>query len=674
VNVGFQKEPKIFEGTRNRKFAIFPASHLAKKPPKWLMAAELIETSQLFAHQIAKIDPEWLRELGAHLLRFSYSEPHWSIRNGQVMAYETATLYGLVIGERREVGYSKISPEESRAIFIRAALVEGQVRTQAPFFRHNEKLRNDLLEIENRTRRRDILVSDDAVFAFYESRIPADISNMAGFDRWRSEAEKGNPKLLFASEADFQAAETGFSGAAFPDHLEWNGMSYRLRYRFEPGHAEDGVSVELPVSQLNRLPAYRFEWVVPGLLVEKCEALIRTLPKNLRRNLVPVPDHARQLAAKLVPADRPLAVALAEVIRKEKGVLVPVESFRPDEVDDYYRMNFRLLDENGKQLESTRDLRGLLSRHGHRVQKMLEQKTASQTEKKSYTAWEFGNLPATQSFRQNGVTVTSWPALRDEGDKVSVVLTDFPHVQAGVHRQGVIRLAALALPQQVRYLHKELLKGNDFQMKLPPGFTRDKLLHDLVDAAILHACFAGGVPMAQQEFLTMLESGRARLVETGQRLEKLVRQLLEEDYKLRRLLAALTVQTMQEAKADMERQRAALLYPGFLVNTEAEWLFELPRYFRALVVRIERLPQQLVRDRQQTGEISDFLARRQQLVQEYPQAAFLPALSTYRWMIEEYRVSLFAQQLKTKVPVSAKRLEKEWQCVLDEKQNNFSCR
>ncbi len=672
LNIGFQSEPKMFDGTRNRQFRIFPASWLFKKPPKWIMAGELIETKQLYAHHVAKIDPVWLRDVAKHLLKYSYTEPHWSAKQGQVMAYERSSLYGLVVSDKRQVSYGKIDPGVSREVFIRVALVEEQMRSNAPFFKHNAQLKKQLLDIEEKSRRRDLIVNDEAVFEFYDQLIPDYIVNLAGFEKWRKKAEKETPKLLFANKSIFQAAELGdYSREQFPNRIDWGGVDYALKYRFEPGHAEDGISLRLPVAALNRVPRFLFDWLVPGLLMEKCGALIKSLPKQYRRPLVPVPETVKLLVPQLKMADQSLELALAEIIAKEFGVKIPADAWQAEKLDDYYKMNFQLFDEHGTIIEQSRDLSQLIKKHGHKVQQVLDKRVSRSTEKQVYTHWTFGDIKQQDSFKQSGSLVQSYPAVLDEGDKVSITLTDYAHVQTLVHRKGLIRLAMLALPQQVKYLRKELLRGNDLQLKLSAEYDKDELLNDVIAATFNHTFFADELPFTQKSFEQLIESNRSNMTAKAQELEKLLRSIINDDYDIRQHLAQLNEKNMGDVKADIEAQRSALVYPGFLYQTPANHLYELPRYFRALSIRLERLQGQLAKDKKHTAELAELLACIDELIEESPEAADLPSLIEYRWMIEEYRVSLFSQQLKTKRPISKKRLEKQWQNVLEERRSNI---
>lgn len=672
TRIGFQEENKIFEGVRQRQFRVFPASFLSKKPPKWLMAAELIETSQLFAHNVAKIDPLWVKDLGEHLLKYQYSQPHWSTKQGQVMAYQQSSLYGLVIEEKTAVSYSQIDPKVSHEIFIRSALVEELMRSNAPFYKHNKKLRKELIEIEEKSRRRDIVANDDLIYDFYAEKIPQTINNVAGFDKWRKKQEKQDSRLLFANKSVYQAAEIGTgTEQQFPDSIEWKGVDYQLKYRFQPGHIEDGISMSLPVALLNRVPRFRFEWLVPGLLEEKCSALLRCLPKQHRKNLVPIPNTVADLLGDLQMGDVPLHIAISEQIKKTKRINLPADAWQLDNLDDYYRMNFKLLDESGKVLEQSRDLSYLLKKYSHKVQQALDKQLESKPKKAFYTRWDFDDIAQEQSFKQAGSHVQSFPAVFDEGDKVSIRLTDYAHVQAGMHRAGLVRLAMLELSQQVKYLRKELLKSNQLKLKLSAEYEHKSLLDDLIRAVFNHCFFAKTLPFTQSDYQQLLDTQRSELTATAMQLEAILVKIVNADYDIRQQLTAMKTKGIDDLLADIQLQRKALFYPGFLYQTQAENLADIPKYFLAISQRLERLQAQVSKDREFTQELAACQALLDEIEKDYPGSSLLPSAVEYRWMLEEYRVSLFAQRLKTKKPISAKRLQKQWQKVLDERRNNI---
>lgn len=664
LNVGFQHEKRLFTGTRNRVFRIFPSSFIAKKAPKWLMAAELIETSQLFAHTVAAMEPEWLYEVAGHLLKYQYLEPHFSSKEGQVLAWQKASLYGLEISDKKRVSYANIDAELTREIFIRSALVEEQMRSQVAFYQHNRQLRRDIERLEEKSRRRDLLVSDEAVFAFYQARLPVDIVNQAGLEKW---AKSTGAKALYATRDVFLSNSLDDSQAQFPERINWQDTSYRLRYRFEPGHLEDGVSVEVPVAILNRVPHFLFEWLVPGMLQEKVEALLKTLPKQLRRQLVPIPDTAQSLMPHLQAQNKALHVVIGDVLKQQKRLIIPVDSWQLEQLSPWYLMNFKILDEKSRLLEQSRDLGYLLQQHSGKAKTILAKQTVVKKEVEYYTRWDFDDLPEKHYFQQGKNRVLAYPALVDEGDKVSIQLFDYPSMQQAKHKRGLLRLAMLSLPQQTKYLRKELLKGNTLQLKMGGFFDKAALIEDAVSACFMHTFFDQGLVWTKQEFEQRLQANKNQLIANGLAIEKLLTEIIEQDYLVRQHLQKADEYAVEDAR----KQRQALLAEHFVSNTPYEHLLHLPRYIKALALRLEKIAMQAPKDKQASAELHILTERMQQLLQQVPQAADLEKIEQYRWLVEEYRVSLFAQQLKTRVPISRKRLDTLWQEIEQEVQRDF---
>ena len=674
TQIGQLDEKRQYLGPRNRRFRLFPGSVLAGKPPKWVMAAQLIETSQLYAHCAARIEPEWVYPVAEHLLKFQYHEPHWSTRQGQVRAWRQASLYGLVVEEKRPVSFSAIDPALAHRIFIQSALVEERLKTAGTFFRHNRDLKQQVHKLEEKSRRRDLAASDEAVYAFYEQRIPGDICTAAGFEKWRKKTEAEQPNLLFADKSVFMAGALSSSEQArFPDYMEWLGVKYRLQYRFSPGKADDGVSVQLPLAALNRVPRFLFDWLVPGMLAEKVEALIKTLPKQYRKQLVPVPDTVAGVAGHLQADDKPLHTVLSDLIRQRRGIAIPYDAWQADKLDDYYRANFRLLDDNGQLLAQSRDLAVLIERFGEKARQTLTQETGD--DKKApeyYTRWTFPDLQQQRRFRHSGTQVTVYPAICDKGDKVSLVQLDYPHVQAEVHRRGLIRLAMLELAKDSRYLRKELLKGNALQLKMSTEFRQKDLLEDLLFATFGQTFFADSLVFDKAAFDKSLKEKRSGLVNCAQMLEKLLRAIIEEDYEVRQWLDKLAdKKPLEFALADVRAQRQALLVAHFPDRVDYQHLQHFPRYLKAMAQRLSRLGGQLDKNRQVMAELETLTERWQQMQKRYPDSGSLPLMQEYRWMLEEYRVSQFAQQLKTPKPVSIKRLDTLWQTIEKAVQQNF---
>ncbi|MEW5942382.1 MAG: ATP-dependent RNA helicase HrpA [Pseudomonadota bacterium] len=663
-NIGFKGETQEYQGARGIKFHVFPGSALFKRGPKWLMAAELTETARLYARTAAKIEPEWAERLAGQLCRRSYFDPHWEKKPAQVAAFERVTLYGLVLQPKRRVHYGPLDPALSREIFIRAALVEGEYVTKAPFFEHNRALVAEIEELEHKSRRQGILVDEQRIFEFYDALIPQGIFNGAAFDKWRREAERANPRLLFLSRDDLMRREAEHvTENQFPSILDLGGSEYRLAYHFEPGHPDDGVTLILPLAALNQIPPERCEWLVPGLLREKITWLIRSLPQQLRRAFVPVPDFVKACMEALEPCDQPLAEALGAFLRRLTGVGIPAEAWALADLPGHLRMNFRVVDERGKTLAAGRDLGQLRRELGGQAQQSFQQAFRSSLERDKLTRWDFGDLPEQVSFQRNGQTLTGYPALTDHATHAAIRIFD-SRAQAERHmRAGLARLLLLQLPEQARFLEKSLPIAKETCLHYLPLGSCDQLKQELMALISDQACVGEApLPRTAAEFEQRREVARAQLVTTANQLCKLAGQILAEYHAVGKKLAAPAPAAWKPAYTDAAEQLRHLVYPGFLNRTPHRWLQHFPRYLKAIALRLEKLPHASARDAQHRAEIAplwqNWLRR-----MEKPQAeeAPNPALEQYRWMLEELRVSLFAQELKTAFPVSAKRLLKLWE-------------
>ncbi len=674
-HIGFRHESREYLGTRNRKFHVFPGSGLAKKPPKWVMAVELLETTRLFAHNCASINEEWLPSLAAHLVKKSHSEAHYHAARGQVMAYEKQSLYGLTIVERKKVEYGKIDPAQARAVFIQSALVEGlygnsrsggrrgSSNKKVPFFAHNTALLNELHELEDRLRRRDIVADESALQQFYDEILPEEVVSLASFERWRNRAEQSQPQLLYVSrELLTQNQPLDSEEAQFPKTLRWADHDYPLSYLFEPGNEQDGVSVDLAVEHLNQVPRYRFDWLVPGLLRDKCIALVKGLPKQWRKHFVPVPSFVDKVVPLLVPDNRPLHEGLAKQLKRLSGVDVPLDCWAPDKLEAFYRMNYRLFDEQGKLLESVRDLELLKAKYRDRVQATIRQDdTNAGLEKSGLTKWDFGELPALSVIKKDKHEIRAYPALNDDNDSVSVRIYDTPELAKNKTRTALVRLAILENVTTAKYLRKSLLKGKDLHLKAAHLPGRDLLNEEIIFAAFLAACFDGQeIPRDQQSFTACVEQGKANIVTIANELESL---LLKQAASLKTLYGLLREngQRFPVVVKDIRAQLTALYSTGFVSQTSLHWQRQYPRYIQAALVRVDKRIGDGDRDSAVMAEITGFWQEWQVLqteAMEYPQE-ILDEIEAFRHMIEEYRVSCFAQQLKTIAPVSSKRLQKQ---------------
>jgi len=662
-NIGYRDEDREFMGARNRKFLVFPGSGLSKKPPKWLMAAELVETSRLFARTVAKIEPQWVEELAAHLIHHHYYEPHWQRRRAQVGAYDRLTLYGLVINPNRRVNYSQINPKEAREIFIRHALVYGEYETKAPFFLHNRQLIEDVEDLEARSRRRDIMVDEETLYGFYDRRLPADVCNGPGFEAWRREIERDDPQaLFFTREEVMQHTAAGVTAAQFPDVIDLGGLRAPVSYHFEPGSDEDGVTVTLPVGGLNQVDAARADWLVPGLIEEKLTALIRGLPKALRRHFVPAPDFARACLEALTPGETRLTEALAARLKQMTGVDVPPGAWAEDQLEPHLRLRYRVVDASGGTLAAGRDLDALQAQLGGRIAEQFETLqaqagTAEGLEREGLTAWDFGALPETVEIEGQGIRMTGYPALIDEKDTVALRVLDNPEEAREATRDGILRLARLALAEQEKHLAKNLPGIDRLCLQFATVGNCQGLKEDILRAAFTQALFADGWPTDAAGFAAALEAGRGELFATAETLCGLLATALAEFNPIRQRIKKNLPFTWIDAVADIRDQLDHLVYPGFVTATPVHRLRQLPRYLKAISRRLDRLESQPDKDRHLRIDIEPLWedCKRRLAATREPDAALLD----YRWQIEELRVSLFAQELGTERPVSVQRLEKQ---------------
>ena len=661
-----------YTGPRNLKLRIFPGSTLHKKNPKWIMAAELVETGQLYARINAKIEPQWLERIAGNLVKRQYSDPHWEKKRAQVVAFETLTLFGLPIVTQRRVHYGPIDRDLSNEIFIREALVNGDYQSNARFFQHNQQLIAEVELLEQKSRRRDVLIDEDALFAFYRERIPSDIINGAGFEKWRKKAERDNPDLLLLKRDDLmQHQAEQVTHESYPDQMVVNRVPLPLEYHFEPGKSHDGITQQIPLSLLNQTSSEAYDWLVPGLLKEKIIFLLKSLPKSLRRHFIPVPQTADQLLQRLDPQQGALLPALSEQCRKLSGVEIPVKSWDVSALPLYLQMNFRLVDENGGLLDESRDLEKLKSDWANEAAQQFREVPDAGFEKRGLTYWDFDELPEELVLEQNQLQITAFPALRDQGDCVDLILTDTPRQARELTHYGLRRLFMLAQKDKVKYLHKNLpdIKKLCLQyVNVPPSpydgdvtsselTPCEQLKSDLI-ALAFDRCFINQQPPVRDKaaFESRLTDHQSELISTATQLTRNIAEPMSAYHEVAKRLDGNQPLAAIDAVKDIKTQLNYLIYQGFVHDMPDKVLQRLPVYFQAIAARLDKLKTDPAKDRQRYAEIKPFWQR-------YLKEADRPhtdELVTYRWMLEEFRISLFAQEIKTAYPVSAKRLDKQW--------------
>jgi ATP-dependent helicase HrpA len=672
-NIAFKSDTHEYTGTRNLKLNIFPGSSLHKKGPKWIMAAELVETGKLYARIVAKIEAEWIEPLAEHLVNKQYSDPHWEKKPAQVVAFERVTLYGLPIVPRRRVHFGPIEPETANEIFIRDALVQADWHCKAPFFKHNQQLIEGIELLEQKSRRRDVLVDDEVLFEFYKKRIPAHIINGASFEKWRKKAEKDNPKLLFLSRDDLMQHDAEHVTAdSFPDQMMVNRVPLTLEYNFEPGKQDDGITKTIPLSLLNQTNDYRYQWLVPGLLREKVIFLIKGLPKAQRRHFIPVPTYADNCLRNMSPEDGDLLTALSRQLHKQTGVDIPVSAWNVADLPIYLQMNFRLVDDKGALLDESRDLTELKQKWAKQAAASFRSIPDSDYERQGITSWDFADFPESVTLDQNGLKMTAFPALIDKGDSVDLTLMD-TLAQSKQHTPaGLRRLFMLAQKDSVKYLKKNLpnIKTMCMQYSNVPASPfenahndaslkpSEQLITDLIHVAF-DRCFIFGKTAirSQADFDQRLADNKGNLINIASELTQQFAKPLAEYHNVAKRLGDKLPLTAINAIKDIKEQLNHLIYLGCVHDMPDEALKRLPVYFQAIGHRLDKLVTDPTKDRGWAAQIAPHWQRYLSQRNKYHS----DELDTYRWMIEEFRVSLFAQGLKTAYPISDKRLNKQWE-------------
>jgi ATP-dependent helicase HrpA len=596
--------------------------------------------------------------LALHLVKRSYSEPHWERDRGAVMAFERVTLYGVPIVARRKVGYGRIDPALSRELFIRRALVEGDWQTHHRFFHANRELLAEVADLEERARRRDILVDDQVLFDFYDQRLGAEVVSARHFDSWWKRAGRDQPDLLTLSKSMLVNEGAGeLSPRDYPDAWRQDGLSLRLTYEFEPGTDADGVTVHIPLPVLNQVDPGGFDWQVPGFREELVTALIRTLPKTLRRNFVPVRDTARTVLERMAPLRAPLLDALGAELGRLGGVEVPRDAWQPDRVPDHLKVTFRVHDQRDRTLAQGKDLDALKLRLTPKLRTALAAQAGS-IERQGLRGWTIGTLPRTFERRQGGYQVTAYPALVDEGDSVAVRMLESEAEQERAMWQGTRRLLLLTIPSPVKALQGRLTTKAKLALSQNPHGTMAELLDDcVVCAADKLIAEAGGPAWEEEGFNRLRDHVRAELHDTAVGVFTQVQRILMAAHQVRRLLAATDSPALEPAVADVRTQLSELVGPGFVTATGFQRLGDLPRYLHAMEYRLEKLPGNQRRDLDRMRRVEDVQDAYERLRDELPPGREAArALERIRWMIEELRVSLFAEALGTPLPVSEKRI------------------
>ncbi|MDO9075106.1 MAG: ATP-dependent RNA helicase HrpA [Rubrivivax sp.] len=703
-NIGCKSDDEDwYLGARGIKFWRHPGVNLSKKPGRWIVAAELVETTRLFGRGIAAIDPQWIPPLAGNLLKTQLLEPHWEKKAGEVVALERATLYGIVIYNNRKVNYGRIDPAGAREIFIREALVGEAWETRLPFLAHNRKLVAQVQELEHKARRQDVLVDDELIYAFYDQQLPKDVCSGPGLERWVRDEVKKQPKLLHLTREELMRHEAaGITTDSFPKTVRLGGIDCTASYLHEPGDAKDGVTVAVPIYALNQVSDERCEWLVPGMLQAKVLALCKTLHQRPRSRLVPLPDYAAEFCASTPFAQGGLMDALLKAVRERTQIAAQRNDFKLDQLSPHLFMNFRVIDEHGRQLGMGRDLANLKAElgsqartafqalavlrtaaakapavapaalspptggRGIRAEVVAAPAPAAPTETPRYTAWTFGELPELMEVRRGAQVMVGFPALLDRGTFVEMEVFDEPDAAAAQHRAGLRRLVALQLKEPLKYLHKNspgltaMGSANTHVGRTAPGAgggTLEELRSQIIDVAVDRAFLADPLPTDERSFTQRVDEGRARLNLIAAEVARQAGVVLTEHAAALRKLK--DSKPPRDVADDIAAQLQRLVGKRFLTQTDWAALQHLPRYLKAVVLRLDKLRTDPARDATRFAELRPLEQRWLRKTAELRGAPHA-RLDEYRWLLEELRVSLFAQELRTPQPVSTKRLDKAW--------------
>ncbi|WNI16282.1 ATP-dependent RNA helicase HrpA [Actinacidiphila sp. ITFR-21] len=657
-------------GARSAKFAVFPGSALFKKPPRWIMSAELVETSRLWARVNARIEPEWVEPLAQHLVKRSYSEPHWEKDQAAVLAYEKVTLYGVPLVARRKVNYGRIDPEVSRELFIRNALVEGDWRTHHQFFHDNRKLLGEVEELEHRARRRDILVDDETLFDFYDSRLPEHVVSGAHFDSWWKQKRREEPELLnFEQSMLINENAEAVTKADYPDSWRQGALTFKVTYQFEPGADADGVTVHIPLQVLNQVTADGFDWQIPGLREQVVTELIRSLPKPIRRHYVPAPNYARTFLDRVAAGPDPLPAVLARELQRMVGVPVAAADFDLTRVPEHLKITFRVTDERRRKIAEDKDLDALRLRLKPKTREAItrafeqvsDPALATMEQRTGLRDWTVGALPRTFETRRAGQPVKAYPALVDEGDSVAVRLFDTEPEQAEAMWRGTRRLILLNVPvNPAKFVADRLSNQQKLALSRNPHGGVQALFEDCATAAADRLIAANGGPAWDEAaYRKLYEAVRAELVELTVRGVERVQQVLAAWHSCERRLKDTRSLVLVANLQDVKEQLAGLVHAGFVTDTGLPRLPDLMRYLVAIDRRLQQMPTGAARDTSRMEKVREIQAEYADLLAAQPPGRPLPpAVRDIRWMIEELRVSYFAHALGTAFPVSDKRVFK----------------
>ncbi|WP_404361281.1 ATP-dependent RNA helicase HrpA [Methylotuvimicrobium sp. KM1] len=663
-NIGFRHEQYEYLGARGLKFFIFPGSGLHKARPKWIMAAEQVETSKVYARTVARIEPEWIEACSGHLVKRNYYDPHWEKKAGRSGIYERTLLYGLTLQAKRKIPYEHVDPKAARDYFIRFGLVNQDYQTNAPFFKANQQLLEEVGYIQHKGRRVDLIEDEEWLYQFYDKKIPESVVNGITFDQWRKSVERDNPKFLFLTKEDLTREQDNFINEwDFPDSKKVGRLTFALQYRFEPGHDEDGVTAVIPVHQLNQVNAQPFDWLVPGMIEEKIIALIKSLPKQLRKHFVPVPQTAKQCLEIEPDFKGSLYEWLGMRLRKLTGEAIPLTEWHPETLQEHLTMNFRIVDEHGKLLDYGRDLKKLQDKYAVEAGDSFDKKAADELNFTGCIQWAFDDLPETYEFIHEGQSFIGFPAIVDEGDSVGVKIFDTREKADRLHRAGLTRLFQLQLKKEKTYLTKnmphkpaaELFINQLLKHPLLKDYQGVSYKEDLL-YTVFSELFVGDRSIrSQSAFEQSIREHKGELVSFSNEAGRIALDIVEIIVAIKNRLSRL--QQDNASVIDINEQLNLMIYSGFIRNTPLTQLKQIPRYLKAIDYRLDKI----VSDAPKIPLVQRYCTRYwKDVANRAKKTVVLPEQEAFRWMLEEFRVSVFAQQLKTPYPISEKRIEKAW--------------
>jgi len=668
--IGFNVEAREYQGTHGKKFFIFPGSGLSRKKPKWLMAAEIVETTRLYARTVAAIKPEWLEQVAPHMIKYSYSEPHWERRRGQVAATEKMTLYGLTLIAARKVNFGRIDPETSRKIFIRSALVQGDFSSKARCFLHNMEQIHEVQIIEAKSRRRDIQEDEQVLFDFYDEKIPADIYSQAAFEKWLRQQEKEHPDFLMLTQQDLTRNDAeALRHEDFPDAIRSSGVFLPLKYHFMPGDKNDGVTAQIPLAALNQIKEEDFDWLIPGLIREKILHLIKGLAKSLRRNFIPAPEYASACANLIKPGEESLLDQLCSQLKRMTGVNVKRSDWHPEKLPLHLRINFSVLDEAGKEIVQGRDLNEIQQQFRHQASDAFSKQSATGLETESMQQindWDFDNLPESIEMERMGISFMAYPALIEQDGRIVMQPLDQLLQAERETRHALVKLFMKVCAKDMSYLLRNLPDIKTLCLYYAAAGQCDVLKEDILYLTVFHAMHLEDELIRSRDvFQQRVREARQQLQSVANTICLLLLDSLGSYQKIKKRLKKMVSPVWLKSLTDVQSQLDHLIYKNFLQKTDFEQLQQYPRYLKAIEKRLEKLEQQPERDVRMLHEITPFwkdcLSRMQMSGSVLEES---DALKKFRWMVEEFRISLFTQEIKTAYPVSSKRLKAQWGKVI----------